>query len=171
MKNQQFFRRATAVAAAAAGLVAAAGCGGGQAALPVTDTTWQITGVYTELDNPPQLPDDTAGKALLVFDGQGMVGNTGCGQFRAATTLRKDTSADQPQRFVVSVTDPVFQPVDCTGAARFFHDRIAGFFSSGQYLLTRDGSRALLLTPAPGPDAQPEDALTRNALRLVAPGG
>ena len=163
-------RSAAAVVAAAVACAGLVGCTDADKPVPVMDTTWQITGVYTGTDLPPELPGDSAGKALVVFGDGGIVGNTGCGQFRADSVLTEKEPDAGREHWGLSLSQLQFQEVDCQGAPRFFHDRIASILSSGHFSVTRDGTRALVVKAAPGPDAAPEDRLTAPALRLVAPG-
>lgn len=151
---------------------AAAGVAVGAAALlaacsqdtPLVDPTWQIVNVYRDPGVPSQVPDSSAGDAVMVFGHSSVAGNTGCGSFQAKVTYQAGGEVVAPgdADAIVFTALNIQPPGQCEGAALYVHEQLAEMLH-GQFDISHDpdhGGELLL--------HKHTDAVDKPAIRLVA---
>lgn len=96
----------------------------------VDTVTWQITDVYVSSDTPSGVPDDIAGKAVLVFGRSTLAGNTGCAPLHGKVSYDGASPQDATSLTISSlrVDDP---SPECSGQAMYVHQELVSMLEGG----------------------------------------
>ncbi|QDZ42001.1 hypothetical protein [Corynebacterium sp. sy039] len=133
----------------------------------ITDSTWQVTNVYTTADYPSEIADEVAGAVTMTFGGTTVQGFTGCAPFNAIVSFNNDshnTRPEQAQR--LSISDIKFRDTDpqqCQGKVQFFHEAIVEMLTYGKFTISHPQPDIMLLTST----KEPENKLDSPAIKLI----
>ncbi len=137
----------------------------------ITDTSWQVTDVYTTPDYPAEVPESIAGSVTVSFGNSTITGFTGCAPFNATVEFSRtdgdalvpSTSGEADHMRVPEMVSDEQVSDDCTGHVRFIHDALLDFFQSGEFTISRPEETEMIITVATA-DAQ---AVDQPAIRLA----
>lgn len=105
----------------------------------VSDTTWQVTDIWTTPGDPSTLPPQDAGRAWLAFGEQSLSGNTGCSRLQGTVTFGGERATLRIDRLEV-------EPVDAACPAAWTHGRLVDLLQEGAEFDVTHAERFLILT-------------------------
>ncbi|APT91924.1 hypothetical protein CPHO_02240 [Corynebacterium phocae] len=142
------------VAAALAGIFALtslSGCGSGaDPDTVVVDRSWQVSGIYTSADSPSVIPNAITQPPSLTFGARGLVGTSGCAQFRAtASYFRAGEKSNVEDADRLTLDSVSWKPMDgdCAGEQLWAHNQFTRLFAQGHgFGLSSPDKDQLILT-------------------------
>lgn len=166
------------VASAAVGILAAAaalsGCGAAdsdQAKAPgsdvIMDKSWQIIGMYTTPESGGALSNTVVPAPSLTLGNRGMVGTTGCAQFKARvsyTANGQSSGLNGADAVRIESMDVDTRREDCAGQSLGVHNQLLHLLTEGAVFdMHVDRNNQLVFTLQ-------SDAVDAPALRMVSIG-
>ncbi len=117
-------------------------------AIQMTESTWLVTNIYVDPDEPNVISDLVITQPTLDFGHSSLSGHTGCAPFqgRAAFSHEGEPSTSDEADYL-TFADVEFDelPEDCQGQERLVHDRLVDLLP-GSFDITRNSDTEILLT-------------------------
>ncbi|GAB3704128.1 META domain-containing protein [Corynebacterium nasicanis] len=105
----------------------------------VSDTTWQVTDIWTTPGDPSTLPPQDAGRAWLALGGQSLSGNTGCSRLQGTVTFSEDGET-------LSIDHLEVDPAAADCPAERTHGQLTELLRPGAEFAVHHAGRSLTLT-------------------------
>ena len=93
----------------------------------VMDKSWQVIGIYTTPDGPSTIPDSVPIAPSMTFGSHGIVGTSGCAQFRARASYfrgTEDAAVNDADNLRIDGIEWDSTRDGCTGESLWAHNQI-----------------------------------------------
>ncbi|QPK79479.1 META domain-containing protein [Corynebacterium lizhenjunii] len=116
----------------------------------VQDRSWQVVGIYTSPDSPSTIPDTVNPAPSLTLGTAGLVGTTGCAQFRGRADYTHDgqpAAVDTANTLRISSIDFAAPREDCAHESLWAHNQLERLLrADNTFDLRMDKNSELVLT-------------------------
>ena len=114
------------------------------------DKSWQVVGIYTAADATSSIPESVQPAPSLTLGTQGLVGTSGCAQFRAdATYLNGEEESNVEDADAVRIDSVHVDDTraDCTGESLWAHNQLTRLLAQDhEFTLRVDENNQMVFT-------------------------